>query len=102
VSEGYEDGGLERHDVGFREIELVAYVSDFKVVGVAHFSGQRASSRRSSDYIRQWNDGRLTLSKVRIYDKSSQQLLETAPFIILNMDKVDFIYACDDDGPGPR
>jgi hypothetical protein len=94
-----DQGTAGNHDVGFKEIEIVAFISDFKIVGVAHFGvGQRASSRRSSDYIRQCNDSRLTLSKVRIYSKGSQQLLETAPFVILNMDKVDFVYARDDEG----
>jgi hypothetical protein len=37
------------------------------------------------------------LSQVRIYSKATKELLDTAPFILLNMDKVDFIYARDDD-----
>jgi hypothetical protein len=94
-----DQGMAGSYDVGFKEIEIVAFISDFKIVGVAHFGvGQRASSRRSSDYIRQCNDARLTLSKVRIYNKGNQQLLETAPFVILNMDKVDFVYAREDEG----
>jgi hypothetical protein len=77
---------------------VVAYIGEFKIVGVAHFGvGQRASSRRPSDYIRAFSDSRLTLSRVRIYGKGHQDLLETAPFIILNLDKVDFLYARDDD-----
>jgi hypothetical protein len=89
-----------RADSGFKELEVVAYIGEFKIVGVAHFGvGQRASSRRPSDYIRAFSDSRLTLSKVRIYGKGSQDLLETAPFIILNLDKVDFLYARDDPGP---
>ena len=61
------------YDIGFKEIEIVAFISDFKIVGVAHFGvGQRASSRRSSDYIRQVpDDSRLTLSKVRIYARGT-------------------------------
>ena len=48
------------------------------------------------------SDSRLTLSKVRIYSKVTQELLETTPFVIVNMDKVDFIYAREeeaDDAP---
>ncbi len=87
-----------RLDPGFRQLEIVAYAGDFKIVGVAHFGvGHRTTSRRPSDYIRSFNDKRLTLSKVRIYDRSSQELVETAPFIILNLDKVDFLYARDDE-----
>ncbi len=81
-------------DVGFKELEVVAYLGEFKIIGIAHFGvGHRTSSRRPSDYIRAFSDTRLTLSRVRIYSKGSQELLETAPFILLNMDKVDFIYA---------
>ena len=94
-SAGRED---PRFDTGFKEFEIVAYIGEFKIVGVAHFGvGNRASSRRASDYIRAFNDVRLTLSQVRIYSKATKELLDTAPFILLNMDKVDFIYARDDD-----
>lgn len=88
-------------DSDFRELEIVAYMGEFKIVGIAHFGvGHRASSRRASDYIRSFSDERLTLSKVRIFNKGTQQLLDTAPFIIMNMDKVDFLYARDEEG-GP-
>jgi hypothetical protein len=84
-------------DTGFKELEVVAYIGEFKIVGIAHFGvGQRSSSRRPSDYIRAFSDSRLTLSKVRIYDKRDMDLVETAPFIILNLDKVDFLYARED------
>ena len=85
-------------DAGYKEFEIVAYIGEFKIVGVAHFGvGVRASSRRASDYIRAFNDVRLTLSQVRIYLKATKELLDTAPFILLNMDKVDFLYARDED-----
>jgi hypothetical protein len=94
---GADSGGFTI-DTGFKELEVVAYIGDFRIVGTAHFGvGQRSSSRRSSDYLRQFDDVRLTLSKVRIYNKGHQELLETAPFVILNLDKVDFIYARDED-----
>jgi len=87
-----------RFDIGFKELEIVAYIGEFKIVGVAHFGvGSRTSSRRASDYIRAFSDVRLTLSQVRIYSKATKELLDTAPFVLLNMDKVDFIYARDDD-----
>jgi hypothetical protein len=88
-------------EAGFKELEVVAYISDFKIVGVAHFGATgRTSSRRPSDYIRQFNDARLTLSQVRIYGRNGQELLDTSPFIVLNMDKVDFIYAREEDAKG--
>ena len=93
-----------RFDAGFKELEIVAYIGEFKIVGVAHFGvGTRASSRRSSDYIRAFNEARLTLSQVRIYNKTTKELLDTAPFILLNMDKVDFLYARDyEEGGAPE
>jgi hypothetical protein len=39
---------------------------------------------------------------VRIYNKTTKELVDTAPFILLTMDKVDFLYGRDDaaaDGP---
>ena len=64
-----------RAESGFKELEVVAYIGEFKIVGIAHFGvGQRASSRRPSDYIRAFSDSRLTLSKVRIYAKGSRSL----------------------------
>ena len=97
-----DEGSAAREDIrldtSFKELEIVAYIGEFKIVGVAHFGvGSRASSRRASDYIRAFSDARLTLSQVRIHSKATKELLDTAPFILLNMDKVDFIYARDDD-----
>lgn len=102
--EGRGDTEIAGFDTGFKELEVVAYIGEFKIVGVAHFGvGQRTSSRRASDYIRAFSENRLTLSEVRIYSKDSQELLETAPFIIVNMDKVDFLYARDEsEGSAPK
>ncbi len=101
MTDRHEDA-VPRVDTGFKELEIVAYVGDFKLVGFAHFGvGTRASSRRASDYIRAFSDSRITLSRVRIYSRLSQELSETAPFVILNLDKVDFIYARDEEGATP-
>ena len=87
-----------RFDTGFKEIEIVAYIGEFRIIGMAHFGvGARASSRRVSDYIRSFNDARLTLSRVRIYHKTTKELIDTAPFVLLNMDKVDFLYGRDEE-----
>jgi hypothetical protein len=85
-----------RIEGGFQELEIVAYVDRFKVVGVAYFGvGQRATSRRASDFIRSFNDTRLTLAEASIFDSHSGDLLERSPFVVLNLDKVDFLYARD-------
>ena len=101
MAETRDDAGM-RVDIGFKELEIVAYIGDFKIVGFAHFGvGTRASSRRASDYIRAFSDSRITLSRVRIYSRTSQELAETAPFVIVNLDKVDFLYARDDEETAP-
>jgi hypothetical protein len=88
-------------DTGFKELEVVVFLGEFKIIGMAHFGvGHRSSSRRSSDYLRQFNESRLTLSNVRVYSKASQELIETTPFVIVNMDKVDMIYAREEGGSG--
>ena len=85
-------------EIGFTELEIVAYIADLKVVGYAHFGvGHRSSSRRASDFIRAFADDRITLSRVRIYGKASGELLDTSPFVIVNLAKVDLIYARDDE-----
>lgn len=93
---------VEQFHIGLKELEMVVYVGDFKIVGVAHFKvGARHTSRRASDYIREVPDNRLTLSKVHIYAKGTQELLEITPFVIVNMDKIDFMFAREDAGPEP-
>lgn len=95
-----EEQGAMSLDASFQELEIVAYVGDFKVVGWAHFGvGQRASSRRASDFIRAFQDNRLTLSDVRIYERRSGELVDKAPFVILNLDKADLLYACEERAP---
>jgi len=83
-------------EVGFHELEIVAYVGELKIVGAAHFGiTGRASSQRSSDYLRHFADTRLTLSKVRIFKIASNELVDTAAFVVLNLDRVDLVYARD-------
>ena len=87
-----------RDNSGFKELEVVAYIGEFKIVGIAHFGvGQRASSRRASDYIRAFSDTPAhALQGAHLRQGQPRTWLETAPFIILNLDKVDFLYARDD------
>jgi hypothetical protein len=106
VDESRDAGEGQRVETGFQELQIVAFVDQFKVVGTAYFGvGHRASSRRASDFIRSFNDTRLTLAEASIYDAHSGELLEKSPFVVLNLDKVDLIYARDETatggGPGP-
>jgi len=81
-------------NVGFEHLELVVYVNDLKIIGYAHFGiSGRHSARRASDYIRSYPDKRLTLSDVRVYKKGSADLYDAAPFMIVNLDAVDLVYA---------
>jgi hypothetical protein len=80
----------------YQELELVVYIGDLKVIGLAHFGvGQRASSRRASDYIRAFSEDRLTLSQVRIHNKETNELIDTSPFSIINLERADLMYARD-------
>jgi hypothetical protein len=100
-------GDLEREfkvEIGFLELEVVAYVGDLKIVGYAHFGhGGRTTSQRSSDHLRHINESKLTLSKASIYRASSGELVDEAPYIVINLDRVDVIYARDipDDADKP-
>ncbi len=92
------EGGA-RTGAGFKELEIVAFMGEFKVIGKAHFGmGHRATSRRASDFIRSFSDTRLTLSDATIYDSRSNETIEASPFVILNLDKVDLIYAREEPG----
>jgi hypothetical protein len=91
-----------RLNVELRALEVVAYVGEFKVVGTAHFGiGQRTSSRRASDYLRAFSDTKMTLADVRIYGRERDEIVDTAPFVVLNLEKVDLIYARDEEETPP-
>ena len=77
-----------------QELELVVYIGDLKITGFAHLGAdQLVSSRRSSDYIRAFADNRLTIARVNVYSKTSDELLDVSPFAIINLDRVDMMYA---------
>jgi hypothetical protein len=90
---GVEDQDF-RVEIGFQEFEIIAFSGDLKIVGRAHFGiTGRSSSQRPSDYLRHFADTRLTLSQVRIYRFATDELVDTTPFVILNLDRVDLVYA---------
>ena len=87
-------------EIGFLELEVVAYVGNLKIVGYAHFSnGGRTTARRSSDHLRHITDSKLTLSRASIYRAATDELVETVPYLVLNLDRVDVVYARDPNGP---
>jgi len=99
VSGSEENGGREVSlNIELKAFQVVAYTGEFKVVGTAHFGvGQRSSSRRASDYIRAFSDTKMTLADVRIYSRDRSEIIDTAPFVVLNLSKVDLIYARDEE-----
>ena len=98
TSSGENDHQDVNLKLDLKAFEVVAYTGEFKVVGTAHFGiGQRASSRRASDYIRAFSDTKMTLADVRIYSRDRLEIIDTAPFVVLNLEKVDLIYARDED-----
>ena len=83
-------------EIGFLELEVVAYVGNLRIVGYAHFgNGGRTTARRSSDHLRHITDSKLTLSRASIYRADSDVLVETAPYVVINLDRADVIYARD-------
>ena len=98
-----DGGGAEaRPEPGQEQLEIVAYIGEFKIVGTGHFGvAHRAGSRRASDYLRQAGEGHLTLSNVSIYSTSDREIVDTAPFVVINMDRVDFVYAREEGAPSP-
>jgi len=89
------DGDVDfKVEISFHELEIVAYVGELRIVGLAHFGRSgRSSSQRSSDYLRHFSDSRITLSGVRIYRHATGDLVDTASFVILNLDRIDMVYA---------
>jgi len=95
---GENDRAETKLKLDLKAFEVVAYTGEFKIVGTGHFGlGQRASSRRASDYIRAFSDSKMTLADVRIYSRERNEIIDTAPFVVLNLEKVDFIYARDEE-----
>ena len=95
-----ESGPEFKVEIGFLELEVVAYTGGLKIVGYAHFGHNgRVSSRRSSDHLRHITDDRLTLSRASIYRAASDELIETVPYLVLNLERVDVVYARDPNGP---
>jgi hypothetical protein len=92
-------GDLEHEfkvEIGFLELEVVAYIGSLKIVGYAHFgNGGRTTARRSSDHLRHINDSKLTLSRASIYRAASDELVEIVPYVVINLDRVDVVYARD-------
>ncbi len=83
-------------EIGFLELEVVAYTGNLKIVGYAHFgNGGRTTARRSSDHLRHITDSKLTLSRASIYRADSDVLVETVPYAVINLDRVDVVYARD-------
>jgi hypothetical protein len=83
-------------EIGFLELEVVAYTGGLKIVGYAHFGhGGRHTAQRASDHLRHITDAKLTLSRASIYRAATDEPIDTAPFVVINLDRVDVVYARD-------
>ncbi len=73
---------------------ISAYTANLKITGQVHLNvSTRSSDRRPSDLIHNFPGQRMTLSKVKIYSIQDGRLLEETPFIVLNIDTVDILWA---------
>ncbi len=73
---------------------ISAYTANLKITGQLHLNvSARSSDRRPSDLIHNFPGQRMTLSKVKIYSIQNSKLLEETPFIVLNIETVDILWA---------
>ena len=83
-------------EIGFLELEVVAYSGRPQDRGLRPFQpGGRMTARRSSDHLRHITDSKLTLSRASIYRAATDELIETTPYVVINLDRIDVLYARD-------
>ena len=93
-------GDLEHEfkvEIGFLELEVVAYSGALKIVGYAHFGhGGRTTSRAfvrpSAPHQRPQADA---VEGEHLPARPAGELIETVPFVVINLDRVDVVYARD-------
>lgn len=93
-----------RTAAGMRRFELTIYVGGLKVVGIVfHSSDTRSSSRRPSDFLHALNQPRLTLSSPRIYERTSDKVIDEPPFTVVTMERIDAMHAIElEEGEQPE
>ncbi|MHB1325905.1 MAG: hypothetical protein ACYDGS_09695 [Thermoleophilia bacterium] len=81
-------------DTSGRQYQVTVYTEGLKIIGIASWSiDTRSSSRRASDFLHSLPLDRLTLAKPHLYDRSSGLIIDEPDFIIVNMQRIQAIYA---------
>lgn len=77
---------------------VTAYSGPLKYTGVAHVGiPTRTTSRRPSDILFFYTEQNLKLADVRVYDRGLDRIIDEPPYIILNISRIDAMYAVEMD-----
>ena len=83
-----------RINSGNRRFRITLYVGGLRIVGTAFLTmDTRSSSRRTSDFLRHFPEDYMTLTEVQIYDLELDSIIDEPDFILLNVKKIDLLYA---------
>ncbi len=83
-----------RSDSGKLHFQATIYINTLKIVGeVALTMDTRSTSRRASDFLRHFPSDYMTLSHVKIFDRDLNAVIDEPDYIIVNVKKLDAIYA---------
>ncbi len=81
-------------DPGNRRFRVTIYLGGFRIVGTAILTmDTRSSSRRTSDFLRNFPEDYMTLTEVQIYDLELNSVIDEPDFILLNVKKIDLLHA---------
>lgn len=84
---------------GHRRFQITAYAGGLKITGIAYYAADtRSTSRRASDYIHSLSGDRLTLSSARIFERSTDLVIDEPAFVVITMSRVDAIFADEMEG----
>jgi len=77
-----------------RRFQVTVYSGGLKMIGIVfHSADTRSSSRRASDFIHSVNEERLTLSSPRIYERTTNLVIDEPPFVVINMAQIAAMHA---------
>lgn len=77
-----------------RRFQVTVYSGGLKMIGIVYHSADtRSSSRRASDFIHSVSEERLTLSSPRIYERTTNLVIDEPPFVVINMAQISAMHA---------
>jgi len=89
-----EDFSSHSIESNHRRFQVTVYSGGMKMIGIVYHSADtRSSSRRASDFIHSVNQERLTLSSPRIYERSTNLVIDEPPFVVINMAQITAMHA---------